>query len=174
MIHPIIDENYVYNPYHSRSSKFVTEKGLITNEKGSTPSATSPIATPSLLPEDLKKHLPPSKMQQENIFRSLTPEMHSPLAIRTWPSNQSLRSHSENTGNALLDIRRVTPLPVRDSARPQEQGNTKKKRRSIVAIEPVVQPEPEPEHIERPATSERTSYGDPAKIARFFPELNLS
>jgi glutamine amidotransferase len=173
MIHPIIDEYYVYNPYHSRSSKFAVEKGLVTNEKGSTPRAASPIATSGVLPEDFKRHLPLSKMHQESFFRSLTPEMHSPLAIRTLPSDSSLRSHSENSSNALLDIRRVTPLLLRDLARPQEQGNTKKKRRSIVAVEQVVQPEPGPEHIERPATPERTSYGDPAKIARFFPELNL-
>jgi len=177
MIHPILDEYYVYNPYHSRSSKFAVEKGLVTNEKVATPRPASPIATPGLLPEDIKKHIAPSKVQQENIFRGLNPEMHSSLSIRTLPSDQSLRSHAENSGNSLLDIRRIMPLPVRDPARPQEQGNTKKKRRSIFATEPVVQAEPEPEHIEQieqSATSERTNYGDPAKIARFFPELNLS
>jgi glutamine amidotransferase len=173
MIHPIIDEYYVYNPYHSRSSKFAVEKGLVINEKGATPRAATPMAAPSLLPEDIKKHFQSSKMQ-ENLFRNLTPEMHSPLAIRAPPSDSSLRSHSENGSNALLDIRRVTPLPVRDPARPQEQGNTKKKRRSIVAVELLVQAEPEPEHIEHSATPERTNYGDPAKLARFFPELNLS
>jgi glutamine amidotransferase len=172
MIHPIIDEYYVYNPYHSRSSKFAVGKGLVTNEKSPSPRAATPIAIPGLIPEDLKKHLPPSKMQQENVFKNLTPEMHSPLAIRTLPSDASLRSHSENGSNTLLDIHRVAPLPARDPARPQEQGNMKKKRRSLVAIEPVVQAGPE--HIERPSTPERASYGDPAKIARFFPELNLS
>jgi glutamine amidotransferase len=173
MIHPIIDEYYVYNPYHSRSSKFAVEKGLVTNEKSTTPRGVSPAATPGILTEDLKKHLPPSKIQ-ETLFRSLTPEMHSPLAIRTIPSENSLKSYSEN-GNSLLDIRRVTPLVTRDPARPQEQGNTKKKRRSIVQVEPPVQVEPEPERIERSDTSpERTNYGDPSKIARFFPELNLS
>jgi glutamine amidotransferase len=173
MIHPILDEYYVYNPSHSRSSKFAVEKGLVTNEKGSTPRAATPIATPGLLLDDLKKHFPPSKMQ-ENVFRCLTPEMHSPLAIRTLPSDSSLRSHSDSSTNSLLDIRRVTPLTVRDPARPQEQGNTKKKRRSIVAVELPVPPEPEPENIEQLATPERTNYGDPAKLARFFPELNLS
>lgn len=173
MIHPITDEYYVYNPYHSRSSKFAVEKGLVTNEKGSTPGAATPITTPGVLPEDLKRHFSLSKMQQENVFRGLTPEIHSPLAMRT-VSEPSLRSHSENSSNPPLDIRRVTPLPARDAARPQEQGNTKKKRISIVAIEPPVQAEPEPENIERFATPERTSYGDPAKLAKFFPELNLS
>jgi glutamine amidotransferase len=172
MIHPIIDEYYVNNPYHSRSSKFAVKKGLVTNDKGSTPRAATPITTPGLVLEDLKKHLPASEMQ-ESVFRSLTPEMHSPLAIRALPSDASLRSHSENS-TSLLHIRRVTPLPARDPARPQEQGNTKKKRRSIVAVEPPVQAEPDPEHVEGAATPERTNYGDPAKIARFFPELNLS
>jgi glutamine amidotransferase len=173
MIHPIIDEYYVYNPYHSRSSKFAVEKGLVTNEKGATPRAVSPAATPSILTEDVKKHLPPSKTQ-ESLFKGLTPEMHSPLAIRTMPSDNSLKSYSENS-SALLDIRRVTPLATRDAARPQEQGNTKKKRISIVQVEPSVQADPEPDRVERSDTSpERTNYGDPAKIARFFPELNIS
>jgi glutamine amidotransferase len=173
MIHPILDEYHVYNPYHPRSSKFAVEKGLVTNEKGSTPRAATPIVNSGLLLDDLKKHLPPSKMQ-ESVFRSLTPEMHSPLAIRSLPSDTSLRSHSDSSINSLLDIRRVTSLTARDPARPQEQGNTKKKRRSIVAVEPPVPPEPEPENTEQPATLERMSYGDPAKLARFFPELNLS
>lgn len=46
MVHPIIDEYYNYNPSHSRSSKFVQDKGLVTNEKG-TLSSSSPAVTPS-------------------------------------------------------------------------------------------------------------------------------
>jgi glutamine amidotransferase len=172
MIHPILDEYYVSNPYHSRSSKFAVEKGLVTNEKGATPRAASPASTPGILTEDLKKHLPASKIQ-ESLFRTLTPEMYSPLAIRTVPSENSLKSYPEN-GIPLLDIRSVPPLATRDPSRPQEQGNTKKKRRSVPQVEPPLPAEPEPDRIERSDTPERTNYGDPAKIARFFPELNLS
>jgi hypothetical protein len=42
MIHPIVDKYYSYNPYHSRSSKFVRDKGLITNEKNG-PLGVTPI-----------------------------------------------------------------------------------------------------------------------------------
>ena len=35
MVHPILDKYYEGDPYHIRSSAFVQEKGLITNEKTS-------------------------------------------------------------------------------------------------------------------------------------------
>lgn len=56
MVHPIIDDYYSYNPYHSRSSKFVQDKGLVTNEK--TPRPTHPTAdTPGHQHQDFGKHL---------------------------------------------------------------------------------------------------------------------
>lgn len=172
MIHPIIDEYYNHNPYHCRSSKFAVEKGLVTNEKSATPRGVSPMPTPGLVHEDLKKGLAPPKMH-DSIFRSLTPEMRVPVTshlARTLSSDSSTMKAENST--APLDIRRIKTVPA---GRPQEQGNTKKKRRSRPEIEPLVQPEPEPEPPERPATPQRhegrVSYGDPAKIARFFPEL---
>jgi glutamine amidotransferase len=56
MVHPIIDEYYSYNPYHSRSSKFAQDKGLVTNEKA--PRNTPPAAvTPGLQQQGFDKHL---------------------------------------------------------------------------------------------------------------------
>ena len=52
MVHPIIDENYSYNPYHCRSSKFVQDKGLVTNEKAARATAAS---TPALQTADFGK-----------------------------------------------------------------------------------------------------------------------
>lgn len=77
MVHPIIDENYSYNPYHLRSSKFVQDKGLITNEKG-TPRSSSPYSTPGL-ENDRKKH-PAHSLLHESLARSLNLHEHSPLA----------------------------------------------------------------------------------------------
>jgi len=47
MIHPIIDKYYSHNPYHARSSKFVQDKGLITNEKNG--AGATPLASPGIL-----------------------------------------------------------------------------------------------------------------------------
>ena len=75
-----------------------------------------------------------------------------------------------------LDLRNLSsPQPLRDPAKPQEQGNTKKKRRSLPVVDntfpPIQQPlqdSPTPDSPElRPS-----AYGDPMKIAQYFPELN--
>jgi glutamine amidotransferase len=59
MVHPIIDEYYSYNPYHSRSSKFVQDKGLVTNEKGGNASSRSlsPATTPGISQSNESKRL---------------------------------------------------------------------------------------------------------------------
>lgn len=97
-------------------------------------------------------------------------------------SPQARRPHSLN--GPLTDVRRVTSLSGRDPTKPQEQGNTKKKRRSLMDMEAVAvpvpfeipepEPDPDPEHELRPSSPEDRSYGDPVKIAKFFPELALS
>jgi glutamine amidotransferase len=169
MVHPIIDQYYNYNPYHSRSSKYVAEKGLITNEKGVTPRGISPAS--SVAPEDSKKLLPPSKMH-ESVSRSLTPEMHSNRPARAL-------SQSPDISKQLLE-NALSTITTRDSSKPQEQGNTKKKRRSLLDIDVQTIPEPEIQPPEAPAIvraaspGERGAYGDPAKIAKYFPELHLS
>jgi glutamine amidotransferase len=214
MIHPIIDEYYNYNPYHSRSSKFAVEKGLVTNEKSSTPRAESPMPMPnptqkepslfqnkpshmqkepSMLQKEatlnqrepnLNKPLPPSKYQ-DNLFSTLTLEMHFPTPpsfpsrILTPESSSSPSLSSgpfSETSNAPTDIRRIAPLPPPMPPRPQEQGNTKKKRISMDSIrnmDPILAPAPEEQAPERPRTPEERTDGDLAKIAKFFPELNL-
>ncbi len=57
MVHPIIDEYYSYNPYHSRSSKFAQDKGLVTNEKVSQPNNTLTAAAHSLRNQSFDKRL---------------------------------------------------------------------------------------------------------------------
>ena len=193
MVHPIIDEYYSYNPYHSRSSKFVQDKGLVTNEKAARATAAS---TPALQTADFGKlmdrRLTPLSLQSpankavqipaerpkkgrtqsslhESIATTLTPSMHSStISPALTPTIESSAVHPP------LDIRHLSSLQnVRDPARPQEQGNTKKKRRSLGAMEnsyvPNQQQEPQiPDSPElRPS-----AYGDPMKIAQFFPELN--
>lgn len=149
MVHPIIDEYYNYNPYHRRSSKFVQEKGLVTNEKGN---AITPAATAN---DDHKKL---------SIATTLTPSMHGSLGDERPP----LRPTNGNSAISPSDLRQLSGIPTnRDGFRPQEQGNTKKKRSSVVYQPQPIEPQEEPE----PETPEPRAYGDPLKIAQYFPEL---
>jgi glutamine amidotransferase len=155
MVHPIIDEYYNYNPYHSRSSKFVQDKGLITNEKGTL--SRSPAGTPGL-PLNEHKRLGPSNLH-DSIASTLTPSMHSVSPLLSPTQEPDLRH-----------LAAVQNLSFRDP-KPQELGNTKKKRKSLIG--------PENLPIQHNSTSppedpeiRAAAYGDPLKIAQYFPELN--
>lgn len=197
MVHPIIDEYYSYNPYHSRSSKFVQDKGLVTNEKAAR-STSSATATPGLQHQDFGKHMEckylmppcstiiltkevqipferikknkaPSSLH-ESIATTLTPSMHSSsISPAASPTPETSISHPP------LDIRLLSSLQtLRDPAKPQEQGNTKKKRRSLTGMENNYAPIQQPAQPPIPDSPELrpSAYGDPMKIAQFFPELN--
>ena len=148
MVHPIIDEYYNYNPYHLRSSKFVQDKGLVTNEKGSkasTPSTLSPNKFPpkptSLLHETFANSLIPS-MLDCSVSPALSPAPEYRPASKEFHSNV------------------ITPMSARDPNRPQEMGNIKKKRKELEIV---------PDSPEQPP---QRTFGDPNKIAQYFPELN--
>jgi glutamine amidotransferase len=158
MVHPIIDEYYNHNPYHSRSSKFVVEKGLITNEKGApTPRAESPA--PSNLPQkDAKRSALAPKMHgsSSKILTSEKLNLHPLLGVAD-PTRAC-----PDKGKRVDAQRDPLPPPTTDTSRQIERGNTKKKRRPV-----------ESETEQEPPPPERFAYGDPAKIAQFFPELTL-
>lgn len=165
MVHPIIDEYYNYNPYHSRSSKFVQDKGLVTNEKGAVNG--SPAMTPGA---PIRKISNVSASLRDSLARTLTPSMHtvsvSP-ALSPASDNIPLRISSP-----LSDLRNLSlqNLSSRDPSKPQELGNTKKKRKSLSTPDapPVVQPV----DVQEPESPPPRNYGDPMKIAQYFPELN--
>jgi glutamine amidotransferase len=159
MVHPIIDEYYNHNPYYSRSSKFGVEKGLITNEKGTpTPRAESPA--PSNLPQRDAKRSSLTPKMHSNTSKVLALERHSIHPILGLTDQSNLRSEK----GQLVDAQRGPPsIPPRDPCRTLERGNTKKKRRPVEL-------ESEPES----PFPERITYGDPAKIAQYFPELTLT
>jgi glutamine amidotransferase len=163
MVHPIIDEYYNYNPYHKRSSKLVQDKGLVTNEKN------TPATTPGVSNAHRgKSHV--SLSLRESIARALVPAMHSsPVSPR---SMSPMRSPApENTPiNELREVTSSLTASARDPTRPQELGNTKKKRKSLSGRDPqILQEDPDPVPDSPPP---RTAYGDPMKIAQYFPELN--
>jgi len=153
MVHPIIDEYYNYNPYHRRSSKFVQDKGLVTNEKA-TSTTRSPAVTPG--PGYENKRLGLTTLH-DSVASTLTPSMHSSTSPTLSPS-----------GDSDLRLSAYHNMSFREH-KPQEQGNTKKKRISLSGSDGyngnnnVMVEEPEPR---------AAAYGDPMKIAQYFPELN--
>jgi glutamine amidotransferase len=186
MVHPIIDEYYNYNPYHRRSSKFVQDKGLVTNEKNN---GGTPAVTPGLANDENKKL--GSLNIRDSVATTIVPSLRNrSLSPHPSPSNElpPMRQACLNTLSAMPsaaqslndlsptqsnDIRILSALSHRDPSRPQEQGNTKKKRTSLSNYLAPPQPQVQEDisdSLERP--ERRQSYGDPLKIAKFFPELN--
>jgi glutamine amidotransferase len=158
MVHPIIDEYYNYNPYHKRSSKLVQDKGLVTNEKGAAPT------TPGTTNGKPTKPKVPSSLH-EILASSLIPAMCSASS-----ASPMLSPTQDNT--PISDLRHVISnlaASARDPTKPQELRNTKKKRKSLSSHTPpqIMQEDPEPE-----SPPPRAAYGDPLKIAQYFPELN--
>ena len=158
MVHPIIDEYYNNNPYHSRSSKLVRDRGLTGDEK------TRPNLTPenSILPAATARSL------HDIVATTLTPSMHagSPLSPPTDPAYHQASADSDI--RQLSSIKNTNTTPNKT----QEQGNTKKKRRSLSNRENQIQeirPESEAEHVPEVRA---IAYGDPMKIAQYFPELH--
>lgn len=171
MVHPIIDQYYNRSPYHMRSAAFVHTKGLAANEKSTVPSRMSTPAAPSLLPNDLdlaqKKSMGPTI--PFSMMRSRTPELSTMLPRgRTSLSVVEPAPTSYPLNNPPL-IRQAS------SPNPPSQGNIKRKRMSLNELEHAqggpFNTDQEPTTPEEPP---RTEFGNPNKIAQFFPELTLS
>jgi glutamine amidotransferase len=181
MVHPIMDKYYDRNPRHRRSAAYVQAKGLTANEKTGANRGVTALPTPSanLDLEVHKRFLGPT-IPFGNSTRSRTPETSS------LPRTRTPLSLSETS--TQLDVQSVTEPPV---IRPNpnstpSQGNIKKKRASLSAIDAmgsgplavgvissyadIEQQSP----LTPDAQPHRTEYGNPNKIAQFFPELNLA
>ncbi|KAH6636895.1 nucleophile aminohydrolase [Chaetomium tenue] len=198
MVHPIMDQYYDRNPQHRRSTAFVSTKGLSANEKG-TSRAGTPFGLPAGIPAvSAAAHLPDHPEPLKQRFRgptipSIPASLSAPRVLDTFSSTSTLPrsrtplSHAETVAPepASLqppptDVRALTapPLLRATSQQPPSQGNIKKKRASLSAVEAVhgggsaglvqyfdtspITPEPV-----------RTEFGTPDKIARMFPELAL-
>ena len=158
MVHPIIDEYYNYNPYHSRSSKLVHDRGLTGDEK----------SRPNLTPESTTLPAATSRSLHDSVATTLTPSMHMSLPLSPSPDSMYNQANSDIDIRQLSSIKNINSLPNK----PQEQGNTKKKRRSLSNRENQIQEqllESEPEPVRE---ARAVAYGDPMKIAQFFPELH--
>lgn len=167
MVHPIMDQFSNHSPYHTRSAAFVQTKGLSANEK---------LAVIPGLEEAVGVPVP--DLESEALQRRLqgSAAAASPLDIHQPRTRATLDSAS--------DLRCVTTTQVQPKNHPPTnsvvQGNIKKKRASLNALgrSPV---EPAQEHgcESEPPTpvddeAPRNNFGDPNKIAQFFPELKIS
>lgn len=180
MVHPIVDRYYHRSPHHRRSTAFVRTKGLSANEKGTSRSGT-PVGLPPSLP-------PPSLAQLADHPEFHRPRVRAPT-IPIFPSSTVPRSrtplaHAEpapSESASATDVRAITTPPpvVRSTTQPPVQGNIKKKRASLSALEAVAANTggggTAPYFDPSPITPEpvRTEYGNPNKIAQLFPELAL-
>jgi glutamine amidotransferase len=163
MVHPVIDEYYNYNPYHKRSSKLVQDKGLVTNEKN-TPATTPGVANGQRAKSNVSS-------LHESIASTLVPAMHS-SSISPRSVSPMLSPAQENT--PINDLRQVISnltASARDPTRPQELGNTKKKRKSLSSRDATQIPQEDSDPVPD-SPPPRAAYGDPLKIAQYFPELN--
>ncbi|KFZ02759.1 hypothetical protein V502_11551 [Pseudogymnoascus sp. VKM F-4520 (FW-2644)] len=174
MVHPIIDENYSQNPAHKRSAQFVAEKGLTTNPtskpctEAGTPTPSSVSAPKTTSPSD-------SYIKHVSLPVSRLNECMSGLSVRSL----SPESTSDSGYRPVLS--------GRDPSRPQEQGNIKKKRISLIEIDPQVLRDADQDYqslgsqtqrsgrvtsANTSPTPDRTNYGSAAKITQYFPELS--
>ncbi|CAK7206958.1 glutamine amidotransferase subunit [Sporothrix eucalyptigena] len=193
MVHPIVDAYSNRGPAHSRSAAFVQTKGLVANEKISLlPRTASPfpgVATPE--PVELpKKHGPTIPL---NAFRPRNVEYSNSTSNSAWPNvpyastsaaGSTAAAASGSISGAQADNQASAsappPLVRQQSGNSPAQGNIKKKRMSLNELEQVHGLGPggfndtDPITPITPAEPPRNNYGDPNKIARFFPELTLS
>lgn len=163
MVHPIMDQFSNHSPYHTRSAAYVQTKGLSANEKlAMTPALedAARVSASAIAAEALQRRLQGSAAQ-------------APL-----PYQPRVRPPVETS----LDLRSVTQPKIQQrhsSPNPPSQGNIKKKRRSLNALERAHggQSRDQDSGSEPPTPSEeppRNNFGDPNKIAQYFPELTLS
>jgi len=173
MVHPIVDKYWNRDPLHRRSAAYVQTKGLSANEKSIATRTGTPVTAPKPDLDTQKRYLG-SIIPFGNSTRSRTPETSNhPRAKAHIPSESS---------SLPPDVRNITAPPVlRIHQQAPSQGNIKKKRASLGPIDatqggpanPGTQHEQE---SNSPLTPEppRNEYGNPNKIAQFFPELTLS
>jgi glutamine amidotransferase len=165
MVHPIIDQYYQRSPYHVRSSAFVQTKGLATNEKN----LPSRIATTPSMPAEIdgfKRSLTP--LVPFGVSRSRTPEAPVSARGRTVITMEVPTPSDRRSVTSAPSVTRVVTSPV--------QGNIKKKRASPNTVDAVMVASQETLEPDSLGTLEapRSEFGNPNKIAQFFPELRIS
>lgn len=185
-VQPIIDQFHHKDPWHRRSAGFVQSKGLAANEKTPTPLTMSnpAMAVPegNLQAEMFHKRANLGPTIPFSLMRSITPQISRTTtseAVSSVAAASPRPSLSNVDTSKSTDFRTVTGPPVgrqASTSNPPALGNIKKKRMSLSNLDQLQGPSPSSE-TEPPTPMspvDRTSYGDPNKIAQYFPELTLS
>lgn len=183
MVHPIIDAYSNRGPAHSRSAAFVQTKGLVANEKISLLSRTAspfPASGNGLSPDQLADAAAPRKMHGPTIpvsaFRAAN---RTHISTGNHGSNLTASSSASSGVGSAGDGLSVSALSAALASSPNlpAQGNIKKKRMSLNELEQAHgfinnNYDTDPLTPLTPSEPPRNSYGDPNKIAQFFPELS--
>lgn len=177
------------DPWQRRSAGFVHSKGLVANEKTATASA---LPSPEVVVSDSKETAEPASKKAHlgpnipfSMMRSITPQI-SRTTTPEISSNYSAPLRSERATVSFVchpsnpDMRSVKACPetkASSQANPPAQGNIKKKRMSLSDLPSFpgqAAADAGPPIPVSPSERIVSGFGDPAKIARFFPELTLS
>ncbi|KAK5657277.1 hypothetical protein OQA88_3336 [Cercophora sp. LCS_1] len=169
MVHPILDQFYDRSPHHLRSAAFVKAKGLAANEKGSAGLGTPPVInTPPI-----KADGPPQAQAKKYgpLIPFATATARTRTSETTVPRVKTPLSHIEP---APTETHSLTVPQASSQKQEPAQGNIKKKRASLTTVDPFLGVSGL--HETSPVTPEptRTEFGNPNKIAQFFPELSMS
>lgn len=189
-VEDIMDQYVRKDPWHRRSAGFVHSKGLAANEKTATPSALpgpAVVVTESSEGRDVipkRAHFGPTI--PFSLMRSATPQITPQISRTTTPDSARdnaapSRGRATISGSTVPTHSDVRSIKISSEARPglpsqaPSQGNIKKKRMSLSDLpQGQVPMNNEIETASPLSPIERVGYGDPAKIARFFPELTLT
>ncbi|KAJ3500145.1 hypothetical protein NM208_g17214 [Fusarium decemcellulare] len=164
MVHPIIDKYYERDPHHIRSSAFVQAKGLTSNEK-----TRSDSASPAAIDRHQHELDGYRKMMTTTLqfgpSRSLSPDLtrrsRTPASARETPTPVS---HSVQ----------ASPPPSEPSNKPTPaQGNIKVKRRSIQPLESNNGSTTDLDQISDTDEPTRADVRNPRKLSQYFPELTF-
>lgn len=177
------------DPWQRRSAGFVHSKGLVANEKTATASAPP---SPDVVVSESKESSEPATQKAHlgptipfSMMRSITPQI-SRTATPEISSNYSAPPRPERATVSFVchpsnpDMRSVKACPenkASSQANPPAQGNIKKKRMSLSDLPSLPgqsTADAGPPTPVSPGERVVSGFGDPAKIARFFPELTLS
>ncbi|KAF4981007.1 hypothetical protein FZEAL_3122 [Fusarium zealandicum] len=164
MVHPILDKYYERDPHHIRSSAFVQTKGLTSNEK-----TRSDSASPAAVDQHQNELDGYRKMMTGSLqigpARSLSPDLarrsRTPASMReTTPISQSVQASPPNEAS-----NKVIPA----------QGNIKVKRRSIQLLDSSQSQGSNTDLDQMSDTDEptRAEVRNPRKLSQYFPELTL-
>lgn len=163
MVHPIVDQYYNHNPYHTRSSGLVISKGLDTDRKPAN-AKTALSDAPSTVGSDIGGLMPPILQDKTG---SMTPTYYLARSPRGEPLHWQRRDPERPT---VYESAIASPQLTHSGYLSADHSNTKKKR---VAEESAQQNKESEGGDYQEQRDRKGSFRDPVKIGRFFPELTL-